>query len=58
VAPNYNDPYLFFRTMNLTDRLRNLLQRVNQKLVRGQGGSVVEIQTPFGGGKTVRLVAF
>ena len=57
-APDYNDPYLFFKKTYLTDGLRNLLQRVNQKLVQGQGWSVVEIQTWFGGGKTVRLVAF
>jgi hypothetical protein len=56
-APDYNDPYLFFKKTYLTDGLQNLLARVNQKLVQGQGGSVVEIQTPFGGGKTHSLVA-
>ncbi len=56
-APDYNDPYLFFKKTYLTEGLRHLLLRVNQKLVQGQGGSVVEIQTPFGGGKTHSLVA-
>jgi len=56
-APDYNDPYLFFKKTYLTEGLRHLLARVNQKLVQGQGGSVVEIQTPFGGGKTHSLVA-
>ena len=55
--PDYNDPYLFYKKTYLTEGLRNLLTRVNRKLVQGQGGSVVEIQTPFGGGKTHALVA-
>ena len=55
--PDYNDPYLFYKKTYLTEGLRNLLTRVNDKLVRGLGGSVVEIQTPFGGGKTHALVA-
>jgi len=55
--PDYNDPYLFYKKTYLTEGLRNLLIRVNDKLVRGQGGSIVEIQTPFGGGKTHALVA-
>ncbi|NBC88152.1 MAG: ATPase, partial [Alphaproteobacteria bacterium] len=55
--PDYNDPYLFYKKTYLTEGLRNLLTRVNRKLVQGQGGSVIEIQTPFGGGKTHALVA-
>ncbi|MFP4346160.1 MAG: ATP-binding protein [Anaerolineales bacterium] len=58
VAPqDYNDPYLFFTKTYLTRGLQNLLTRVEQKLTAGQGASVVEIQTPFGGGKTHALVA-
>ncbi len=58
VAPaDYNDPYLFFKKTYLTEGLRHLLAHVNRKLVQGQGGSVIEIQTPFGGGKTHSLVA-
>ncbi len=55
--PDYRDPYLFYQKTYLTEGLRRLLTRVNQKLVQGQGGSVIEIQTPFGGGKTHALVA-
>ena len=55
--PDYRDPYLFYKKTYLTEGLRRLLTRVNQKLVQGQGGSVIEIQTPFGGGKTHALVA-
>ena len=56
-APDYRDPYLFFKKTYLTRGLRNLLERVQQKLVAGSGPGVVEIQTPFGGGKTHALVA-
>jgi len=56
-APDYNDPYLFFKKTYLTHGLNNLLNRVHAKLTTGQGPSVVQIQTPFGGGKTHALVA-
>lgn len=56
-APDYNDPYLFLKKTYLTDGLKNLLGRVYRKLTAGDGPSVVEIQTPFGGGKTHSLVA-
>jgi len=54
--PDYGDPYLFFRKTYLTDGLRHLLTRVHGKLTAGKGQSVIEIQTPFGGGKTHSLV--
>jgi hypothetical protein len=54
---DYNDPYLFFKKTYLTDGLTNLLTRVHDKLTHGQGSGVVQIQTPFGGGKTHALVA-
>jgi len=54
--PDYGDPYLFFRKTYLTDGLRHLLARVHGKLTAGKGQSVIEIQTPFGGGKTHSLV--
>jgi hypothetical protein len=54
--PDYADPGLFFRKTYLTDGLRSLLARVHNKLATGQGQSVIEIQTPFGGGKTHSLV--
>lgn len=55
--PDYNDPYLFFKKTFLTQGLHSLLRRVHEKLTTGHGASVVEIQTPFGGGKTHALVA-
>ncbi|MFQ6056782.1 MAG: DUF499 domain-containing protein [Methanosarcinales archaeon] len=57
-APNdYNNPYVFFKKTYLTDGLKNLLKQVQYKLSTGTGNSVIEIQTPFGGGKTHSLVA-
>ncbi|MBN1262538.1 MAG: ATP-binding protein [Anaerolineae bacterium] len=55
-ADDYKDPYLFFKKTYLTAGLNNLLTRVHAKLTTGQGPSVVQIQTPFGGGKTHALV--
>jgi hypothetical protein len=55
--PDYNDPFLFFKKTYLTQGLNNLLGRVYSKLTAGEGASVIEIQTPFGGGKTHALVA-
>ena len=56
-ATDYGDPYAFYKKTYLTQGLRNLLTHVNRKLQDGRGASVVEIQTPFGGGKTHALLA-
>lgn len=53
---DYNDPYLFFKKTYLTDGLTNMLTRVHTKLTTGQGSGVIQVQTPFGGGKTHALV--
>ncbi len=56
-APDsYNDPYIFFKKTYLTVGLKGLLGRVHEKLRDGVGSAVVQIQTPFGGGKTHSLV--
>ncbi len=53
----YKDPETFFRKTYLTEGLENLLLVVEKRL-KGQGGDpVVQIQTPFGGGKTHALIA-
>ncbi|GIV69804.1 ATP-binding protein [Caldilinea sp.] len=53
----YRDPELFFQKTYLTDGLRNLLEVVQRRLA-GQGGDpVIQMQTPFGGGKTHALIA-
>ena len=53
----YKDAELFFKTTYLTQGLKNLLDVVEKRL-KGQGGDpVLQIQTPFGGGKTHALIA-
>lgn len=57
-APDdYRDPYIFYKKTYLTAGLEALLRRVHRKLSEGKGPSVIQIQTPFGGGKTHSLVA-
>lgn len=53
---DYGDPYTFFRKTYLTRGLSTLLEEVHKKLTKGTGSGVVELQTPFGGGKTHSLV--
>ena len=57
-APDeYRDPTQFFQKTYQTDGLKNLLSIVEGRL-KGQGGDpVIQIQTPFGGGKTHTLIA-
>ncbi len=53
----YRDSDTFFKKTYLTEGLRNLLSVVEKRL-QGKGGDpVIQIQTPFGGGKTHALIA-
>ena len=53
----YRDAETFFKKTYLTQGLDNLLHVV-KKRVDGQGGDpIIQIQTPFGGGKTHALIA-
>jgi hypothetical protein len=53
----YRDSQTFFKKTYLTEGLENLLSVV-QKRLQGRGGDpVIQIQTPFGGGKTHALIA-
>ncbi len=53
----YKDAETFFERTYLTDGLKNLLSVVEKRL-NGKGGDpVIQIQTPFGGGKTHALIA-
>ena len=54
---DYKDPYLFYKKTYPTQGLLNLLRRVHTTITTDKGSSVVQIQTPFGGGKTHALVA-
>lgn len=52
----YKDPTLFFRKTYLTEGITNLLEVVENR-IKGKGGDpVIQIQTPFGGGKTHALI--
>ena len=57
-APDeYQDAARFFEKTFVTEGLRNLLTIVEKRL-RGQGGDpIIQVQTPFGGGKTHALIA-
>lgn len=57
-APDeYGDPTQFFQKTYETDGLKHLLSVVEGRL-NGQGGDpVIQLQTPFGGGKTHALIA-
>lgn len=53
----YKDADTFFKKTYLTQGLDNLLNIV-QRRIEGKGGDpVIQIQTPFGGGKTHALIA-
>ena len=56
-ADEYKDVDTFFKKTYLTKGLKNLLDVV-EKRIHGKGGDpVIQIQTPFGGGKTHALIA-
>src|SRR5437867_8018467 len=53
----YKDATTFFKKTYVTQGLKNLLSVVEKRL-KGKGGDpVIQIQTPFGGGKTHALIA-
>jgi hypothetical protein len=53
----YQDPDIFFRKTYLTSGLKNLLD-IAEKRLKGEGGDpIIQLQTPFGGGKTHCLIA-
>ena len=53
----YRDPAEFFRTTYLTRNLRQLLVDVLSVLDGGARDRVIQLRTPFGGGKTHSLLA-
>lgn len=53
----YQNPEEFFRKTHITFGLKNLLD-IAEKRLQGKGGDpVIQLQTPFGGGKTHSLIA-
>lgn len=53
----YRDATQFFTKTYTTDGLRHLMNVVKQRLAGKGGDPVIQIQTPFGGGKTHSLIA-
>jgi hypothetical protein len=54
----YRDASTFFRKTYPTQGLVNLLAAITSRLAgQGKGEAVIQIQTPFGGGKTHSLIA-
>ncbi len=56
-ADEYRDADTFFKKTYLTEGLNNLLAVVGKRLQGAGGDPVIQIQTPFGGGKTHALIA-
>ncbi|RMF28240.1 MAG: ATP-binding protein [Chloroflexi bacterium] len=57
-APDeYRDPVRFFQKTYQTEGLTHLLSVVERRLAGKGGDPVIQIQTPFGGGKTHALIA-
>jgi len=53
----YKDEVLFFQKTYETEGLKRLLAIVEQRLAGRGGDPVIQLQTPFGGGKTHALIA-
>jgi len=54
---DYKNPEIFFRKTFLTKGIKNLLE-IAKKRLKGLGGDpIIQLQTPFGGGKTHSLIA-
>ncbi|MBM4430727.1 MAG: ATP-binding protein, partial [Chloroflexi bacterium] len=53
---DYQDPEAFFRRTYPTAGLRQLIQTVARRLTNRGGEGVIQLQTPFGGGKTHALL--
>jgi hypothetical protein len=55
-VPEYRDSKLFFKQTYMTAGLKNLVDVVEKRLKGAGGDPVIQIQTPFGGGKTHALI--
>jgi len=53
----YQDPDIFFQKTFVTSGLKNLIEVAERRLSGYGGESVIQLQTPFGGGKTHGLIA-
>ena len=57
-APEYLDPVSFLSQTYFTENLTQMVREIASRLSEGDGASVTEVQTPFGGGKTHALLTF
>ena len=53
---DYRDPATFFRKTYVTQGLRQLVRTVSGRLAGDIGEGVIQLETPFGGGKTHALL--
>lgn len=53
----YKNPELFWERTYITSGLSVLLEIARKRLLEGTGDAVIQLQTPFGGGKTHSLIA-
>ena len=53
----YLDPAVFFSHTYFTENLKQTIRDIASRMAGGDGPSVTEMQTPFGGGKTHALLA-
>ncbi|CAB3288037.1 conserved protein of unknown function [Methanocaldococcus lauensis] len=53
----YRNPELFWERTYETNGLKNLLEIARKRLIDGVGDAIIQLQTPFGGGKTHSLIA-
>lgn len=56
-AYEYQDADTFFELTYLTRNMAQILDDIQDKLVKGQGDAFKHIETPFGGGKTHTMIA-
>ncbi|ADC90220.1 ATPase (AAA+ superfamily)-like protein [Thermocrinis albus DSM 14484] len=54
---DYQDPHLFFSKTYMTNGLKNILDIAKERLEGKRGDAIIQLQTPFGGGKTHTLIA-
>lgn len=55
VPPTYRDAYSFFRATHLTSDMRMLMEEVYDRLSSKEGNRVLQLHSPFGGGKSHTL---
>ncbi len=53
----YKNPDVFFKKTYLTEGLKNLIDAVEKRIKGEFGDPVIQLQTPFGGGKSHSLIA-